>query len=41
MYQIVALLENLNRVGAIFHHGLINHGDQDGELIENINVDTF
>jgi len=41
MYQFVSLMENLNRCGAIFHHGLINHGDQDGELIENINVDTF
>jgi len=41
MYQFVSLLENLNRCGAIFHHGLINHGDQHGEQIENINVDTL
>jgi len=41
MYQCVSLLEDLNKCGAIFHHGLINHGDQHEELIDNIRVDTL
>ena len=42
MYQLVSLLEDLNRCGEIFQDGLINHGGGHScEEIENINIDVL
>ena len=38
MYQLVSLLEDLNRCGEIFKNGLITNGDHHSAEIDDINI---